>query len=116
MSLTSIAGADLTTRQARPHQYQYALYGVHVTSDEPFTFHDGCEVLDCSDGIKGIDDSIARVDFVCGTDEEFSPFRSLHESDAPRFLCRPMCDGTTYVRWSGMFEFRVASDGSQVMY
>jgi len=95
----------VTTQCIASAKYEYFLYGTRLTSDSPFRFP----------GASDSSEPLADVAFVEGTAQAFQRFVDLRTS-AERFVCHTMPDGSTYLRWTDMFEFSVAHDGSCVIY
>jgi hypothetical protein len=83
--------------------HHYSLYGVAIAADWPLAF-------------PPLDDraSVAAVDFVDGGDEDFSGTEELSRGAEPWFASHLLADGSTYFRWSGLYEFRVHAGGSRV--
>src|SRR5258706_15910991 len=84
--------------------YRYSIYGVRVSSDCPFDFA----------AAGDLDRPVADVEFVRGTDQDFQASAVLREPAEMEFVCRPMPDGSTYLRWAQLYEFSVAADGARV--
>ena len=87
-----------------PLSHRYSVYGVAVKSDWPLAFP---PALDRTA-------SVAEVEFVDGTDADFSDADALSDPAGPWFLSHVFPDQSTYVRWSGLYEFRIPADGSRV--
>ena len=87
-----------------PLSHRYSVYGVAVKSDWPLAFP---PALDHTA-------SVAEVEFVDGTDADFSDADALSDPAGPWFLSHVFPDQSTYVRWSGLYEFRIPADGSRV--
>jgi hypothetical protein len=85
-------------------RHEYFLYGVRVTSDCPFAFPVA----------RDSRQALADVEFLRGTDLDFQAFAPLHRPSDEGFVCRSSSDGSTYLRWRHLYEFRVAADGSRV--
>ena len=84
--------------------HRYSVYGVEVTSAWPLSLP---ARLDRTA-------RIAEVDFVDGTDEDFSDVDVPADPERPWFQSHVFPDGSTYARWSGLYEFRIHADGSRV--
>lgn len=85
-----------------PHRY--SVYGVGITSDWPLA-------LPASLDRTG---RIAEVNFVDGTDEDFSDVDVPADPDRPWFQSHIFQDRSAYVRWPGLYEFRIQAGGSRV--
>jgi hypothetical protein len=85
---------------------EYSVYGVRVRCDWPLDLPPARED----------DPSIARVDFVEGRARDFGGTSRAGRAEcaAPWFVSRPAPDGTTYLRWTGFYEFNVSADGGRV--
>ena len=104
MNLTATA---CLTRPASERTYQYSVYGVWVTSDVPFNFPTRGHPAH----------ALAHVEFVHCAEENFlESTHSQNEVSDAWFTCRPLPDGSIYLRWAGLFEFRVDRTGSRVAY
>jgi hypothetical protein len=88
---------------AGPHRY--SVYGVTIRSEWPLAF----PLASTQDA------SLAEVDFVDGTDADFPGVDGLRDPDGPWAIPHVFGDGSTYVHWSGMYEFRILADGSRVI-
>jgi hypothetical protein len=86
-------------------QHCYSIYGVRVTSDFPLAFAADASSLDA-------DPPLADVEFVEGDDRHFAPFTSTSADD--EFLFEEASDGTAYLRWRALYEFKVAAGGTRV--
>lgn len=84
--------------------HRYSVYGVAIKSDWPLAFP---TTLDRTA-------SVAEVAFVDGTEEDFSDADAFRDPAGPWFLSHVFPDQSTYVRWSGLYEFRIPADGSRV--
>jgi hypothetical protein len=84
--------------------HHYSVYGVAVKSDWPLAFP---TTIDRTA-------SVAEVEFVDGTDEDFSDADAFRDPAGPWFLSHVFPDQSTYVRWSGLYEFRIPANGSRV--
>jgi hypothetical protein len=84
--------------------HRYSVYGVAVTSDCPLPLP---PVDECQR-------AVAAVEFVAATERDFSDVVRPPADAVQRFESRVLDDGSTYVRWSGLYEFRVRADGSRV--
>jgi len=84
--------------------HPYSVYGVEVTSDWPLA-------LPPSTG-RGA--QLADVDFVEGTDEDFSDAVAFRSRPEPWFTSHVFPNRSSYARWSGLYEFRIDADGSRV--
>jgi hypothetical protein len=84
--------------------HRYLVYGVEVTSDWPMSLPAPLEGTT----------TVAEVDFVDGTDEDFSDVHMPADPDRPWFQSHVFPDGSVYARWSGLYEFRIHADGSRV--
>ena len=84
--------------------HRYSVYGVAVKSDWPLAFPTTVDPTA----------SVAEVEFVDGTDEDFSDADAFRDPAGPWFLAHVFPDQSTYVRWSGLYEFRIPADGSRV--
>jgi hypothetical protein len=85
---------------------RYSVYGVDVSSPWPFEFPP----------LTGAAKPMARVEFVQGGDDDFR-IRDCGEAasaDNPWFVCRLVPDRSAYLRWSGLYEFRVDRGGARV--
>lgn len=86
---------------------RYRLYGLTVGS--PWT-------LPCP---RADDHQRADVRLQAGTRARFSRAR-LHQHPSHRsedwFRCRRLPDGTTYLRWTGLFEFLISANGRTILY
>lgn len=91
-----------------PSRYCYSVYGVRVTSDLPFEFP---PAHPSSSPPRG--SVVADVEFVEGEDGDFAHVELSSEPDE-EFVCRPLPDGSTYLRWTHLYEFTVSADGSRV--
>jgi hypothetical protein len=80
------------------------MYGVEVTSDWPLAFPPS----------TGRGATLAEVEFVEGTDEDFSDAAALQSRPEPWFTSHVFPDRSAYARWSGLYEFRIDADGSRV--
>jgi hypothetical protein len=90
-----------------PARFSYSVYGVRVTSDVPFEFP-------LEDPFTSPPrSSVADVEFVQGEDRDFGHLEPPCEPNE-EFVCRPMTDGSTYLRWAHLYEFSVSADGSRV--
>jgi len=85
-----------------PHRY--SVYGVGITSDWPLAFPPSCDRTE----------RIAEVEIVEGTDEDFSDVDLPADPERPWFQSHIVNDGSMYVRWPGLYEFRIQADGSRV--
>lgn len=102
---------ECPTRPVTERAYQYSAYGVWVTSDVPFDF----PTMDHGAPTVG------HVEFVhCASPQASAssaqpPASSLQPqiSDA-WFTCRSLADGSIYLRWAGLYEFRVERTGLRV--
>jgi hypothetical protein len=88
---------------SRP-SHLYSVYGVAIKSDWPLAFP---TALDRTA-------NMAEVEFVEGTDEDFSDADAFSDPAGPWFQSHVFPDQSTYVRWSGLYEFRIPADGSRV--
>ena len=84
--------------------HRYSVYGVAITSDWPLAFPPRLE------GAA----TLAEVDFVEGTDDDFSGLDVFGDPAEPWFVSRVLPDQSSYVRWSGLYEFRIPADGSRI--
>ena len=84
--------------------HRYSVYGVAITSDWPLAFPRPV------DGTA----SLTEVTFVEGTDEDFAGVDAWRDPAGPWFLSHVLPDRSTYLRWSGLYEFRIPADGSRV--
>jgi hypothetical protein len=84
--------------------HRYSVYGVEVTSAWPLPLP---SPLDRTA-------SVAEVDFVEGTDEDFSDVDVPADPERPWFQSHIFPDGSTNIRWSGHYEYRIRADGSRV--
>jgi hypothetical protein len=84
--------------------HRYSVYGVEVTSDWPMAFPPS----------TGCGTTLAEVDFVEGTDEDFSDPVTLRSRPEPWFTSHVFPDRSSYARWSGLYEFRIDADGCRV--
>jgi hypothetical protein len=89
-------------------RYSYSVYGVRVTSDMPFQFPP--ENASTSSSRSS---AVATVEFVQGEDGDFNRLDALCAPDE-EFVCQPLADGSTYLRWTHLYEFSVSADGSRV--
>jgi hypothetical protein len=85
--------------------HRYSVYGVTIRSEWPLAFPPAFERAK----------SLAEVDFVDGTDEDFPGVDALREPDGPWFVPHVFADQSTYVHWSGLYEFRIPADGSRAV-
>jgi len=84
--------------------HRYSVYGVEVTSDWPLAFPPSRRA-----------GGIAEVDLVDGTDDDFSEADALRlDQEETWFTSHLFPDRSAYIRWSGLYEFRVHADGSRV--
>ena len=85
---------------------RYSVYGVDVASEWPF------ELPPLTDAA----DSIARVEFVQGDDDDFQDPAggALASAEDGWFVCRLLPDRSAYLRWSGLYEFRIGRGGARV--
>jgi hypothetical protein len=86
------------------NSHHYSVYGVAITSDWPLAFPPRL------DGPA----SLAEVDFVEGTDDDFAGVDAFRDPAEPWFSSHVLPDRSTYIRWSGLYEFRIPADGSRV--
>src|SRR5258705_7667568 len=84
-------------------RYRYLIYGVRIASDCAFEFPT----------VGDRERPLADVEFLEGTDTDFLDLHTAADAD---FICRTLADGSTYLRWAHLYEFRVAADGSLVVY
>jgi hypothetical protein len=84
--------------------HRYSVYGVEVTSDWPLAFPPS----------TGRGAQLAEVDFVEGTDEDFSEAAAFRSRPEPWFTSHVFPNRSAYARWSGLYEFRIDADGSRV--
>lgn len=84
--------------------HRYSVYGVGITSEWPLAFP---PPLDHTS-------HVAEVAFVGGSDEDFSGVEVLRDPSDPWFESHVCPDRSTYVRWSGLYEFKIDADGSRV--
>ena len=95
------------TRPASETTYQYSVYGVWVTSDVPFNFP----------AMDHTGHALAHVEFVPWTEEDFLRAAGpRNEVSDAWFTCRLLPDRSIYLRWAGLYEFRVDRAGSRVAY
>jgi hypothetical protein len=87
-----------------PLSHHYSVYGVEVTSDWPMAFPPS----------TGRGAALAEVDFVEGTDEDFSDAAALRSLPEPWFTSHVFPNRSSYARWSGLYEFRIDADGCRV--
>lgn len=86
-----------------PHRY--SVYGIAIRSDWPLALPPSCDRAE----------GVAEVDFVEGTDEDFSEAEALRwDHEATWFTSHVFPDRSAYVRWSGLYEFRIRADGCRV--
>jgi hypothetical protein len=95
--------------------YWYSVYGVSVGSDVPFDFP----------AAGRPEPELAHVELI-HTHEGFNErFNETHEPagavrEAPDaaetrwYICRPMADGSVYLRWRNLYEFRIESKGARI--
>jgi len=84
---------------------RYSVYGVDVRSQWPLEFPSPADAAD----------SIARVEFVRGDDDDFQvPDGEPGSVDGSWFECRLLPDRSAYLRWSGLYEFRIHRGGGRV--
>jgi len=85
---------------------RYSVYGADVGSEWPFEFPPLTETAD----------SIARVEFVQGDDDDFQDPAGgeLASAKDEWFVCRLLPDRSAYLRWSGLYEFRIGRGGARV--
>ncbi len=84
--------------------HRYNVYGVEVASDWPLPLP--VPPRQCA--------SLAAVELVEASEQDFSDVERPARLEEPRFESRILTDGDTYVRWSGLYEFRIEADGSRV--
>ena len=85
--------------------HAYSVYGVDIRSAWPLAFPPS------TDGpATGV-----RVDFVAGGDADFSDIRAPRAPIDSWFESHFLPDGSTYFRWSDLYEFRIPADGSRVV-
>jgi hypothetical protein len=87
-----------------PGSHQYSVYGVAIRSAWPLAFP-----LSSSRSSR-----VAEVDFVDATDEDFADIDAPPDRDQSWFQAQTFADGSTYVRWSDLYEFRIPADGARV--
>jgi hypothetical protein len=95
---------DVSVTGALVARERYAMYGVQVTSDIPFTF---------ANAPNDTDRSLAEVNVVEGDDCDFAGIAAAHTPD-DSFVFDEAADGTAYLRWPHLYEFAVAPDGSRI--
>lgn len=85
--------------------HRYSVYGVAIKSDWPLAFPTAVDRTA----------SVAEVEFVDGTDEDFPDVDALRDPDGPWSVPHVYPDQSMYVHWSGLYEFRIPADGSRVV-
>ncbi|PYR11697.1 MAG: hypothetical protein DMF99_07480 [Acidobacteria bacterium] len=85
---------------------RYSVYGVDVSSPWPFEFP---PLTDAAN-------PIARVEFVQGDDDDFQDPAGgeLASAKDEWFVCRLLPDRSAYLRWSGLYEFRIGRGGARI--
>lgn len=86
-----------------PHRY--SVYGVGITSDQP---------LALPSPVPG-KATIAAVDFVEGTATDFPGMGRRAEERGAGVQSRILSDRSTYVRWPGLYEFRIDAGGTRIV-
>lgn len=85
--------------------HRYSVYGVTIGSDWPLAFPASYDPAA----------SLAEVDFVDGTDEDFPGVDALRDPAGPWCVPHVFPDQSMYLHWSGLYEFRIPVDGSRVI-
>ena len=85
-------------------RHRYSVYGVEVASDWPLALPSLTEPAA----------TLAQVNFVEGTDEDFWDASALRAHPEPWFTSHVFPNQSAYARWSGLYEFRIDADGSRV--
>jgi len=67
-------------------------------------------------GLVPVDSAAADVSLKAGPRHRFARARAQVTSSPSWFVHRQLADGTTYLRWSGLFEFLIAPDGRRIAY
>jgi hypothetical protein len=86
--------------------HRYFVYGVSLSSDIPFDFPS--EAPATQDG--------PHVRFARATDSDFEEPSRGESSGDEWFVCRELEDESIYLRWSGLYEFRIDPSGACVRY
>lgn len=86
-------------------RHGYSVYGVDIRSAWPLAFPPP------TDGPA----TGARVDFVGGSDADFSDIDARRTPNESWFESQCLPDGSTYFRWSNLYEFLIPVDGSRVV-
>ena len=85
-------------------RYHYHVYGVRLTSDLPFDFA----------STSATTPTVAHVELIHGSAPDFEAAAGARDGDAA-FACQTLPDRSTYIRWSDLYEFRIASDGTEIV-
>jgi hypothetical protein len=92
-------------RPSRPASYDYALYGLRIRSDIKLTLDDV--------PLEGS----ADVEVFEGSWQQFADIAAQVELDHADWIHHhELTDGRSFIRYDGLFEFVVASSGTQVFY
>jgi len=86
--------------------HRYSVYGVAMTSDLAFDFPSDAAAV--GDG--------PHVRFARGEESGLTEARGAEPPNDAWFACHEMADGSTYLRWSGLFEFHIDPSGTCVKY
>src|SRR5262249_41018426 len=117
VSIVSTPSASTEARPIAPAPtYWYSVYGVSVGSDAPFDFP----------AAGRPEPALAHIELTHtneelgddGQSQEPEPTGEVREESGkagrPWCICRPMADGSVYLRWRDLYEFRIENTGTQI--